>query len=396
MIKRLKFIFGIIIGVMVGLIAGWLFLFPLYLIISPISLPLTLFLMSDVVPEPWSRVQEPTAIVVGIMSWILIILGGVLGGWLGWRYSMGQPVRSLKDLKSKKLLLVVIALTAVGLMVGGINIVVRLKTPPPVTPLTSTPRQVAIITDKLEYKQGKPIRITVRNGLDESVWYLGDLCDPQCCGVERLKDDNWEPVEKILCILPERGFIISPQKLEAGKEFSQEWEQMKRAKYDTHTFIEPGEYRISFSYGSKESSYEENIIYSNVFIIKEEKEYPTYGKIIDVNLMVHRDNTVTEAEPIEIKMGRPTSSSILKYREGDYLLRVGEKVDRLRIGTVLWSQSFPVDFDYTGPVLKGIDYSEIEYDRVYVSFRIPYEPRMKSLQLWHKDKLIFFKELPKF
>lgn len=486
MIKRLKFIFGTIIGVMVGLIIGWL-------LSGLLTASLFLFLLSDL-PEPWANVQEKIAIIVVIIGWVLIILGGFIGGRLGWRRSRGEPTRLLNELKLKNLLPVFIVLVGGGTVLivgwwvwGNLPLPKKLNKaiegvfyPVPTDPtalvvgfrtcdgseyyvhthfdtadfgylkdgslvkgtfrlvnptiggglvklhgyapfttkkvdnlikdvdqvifisdsecIPSTGflrRQIIITTDKVEYEQGETVKITIRNSLDKPVWYLGDLCDPRCCGVERLKDDNWEPVEKILCILPERGFVISPQKLEAGKEFSQEWEQMKRVEYDTHTFVEPGEYRASFPYGLSESSYEENITYSSKFTIKE-KEYPTYGKIIDVNLMVHRDDTVTEAEPIEVKMGRPTSPSILKQLEGGYLLRVGERVDRLWIGTVLWSQPFPIDFDYTGPVIEGIDYSEIRYDRVFVSFRIPYEPRMKSLQLWHKDKLIFFKELPKF
>ena len=89
MTKRVKFIFGIIIGVMIGLVTGW-FLSILLIV------PLTLFLMSDL-PEPWTTIQEKIAIGVGIISWVLIILGGVVGGWLGWRRSRGEPAKLLKS-----------------------------------------------------------------------------------------------------------------------------------------------------------------------------------------------------------------------------------------------------------------------------------------------------------
>ncbi|MFC1727788.1 hypothetical protein ACFL0Y_04660, partial [Patescibacteria group bacterium] len=117
------------------------------------------------------------------------------------------------------------------------------------------------------------------------------------------------------------------------------------------------------------------------------------NKIINVDLMVRADETATEATPISITTGRPTSPSIINQKEGDYSIKVSSGDSRSQMGTVLWSCSFPVDFDYTGPVLLGEDYSEVEYEQVNVSYRIPYEPEMKSVQLWHKDKLIFFKKL---
>jgi len=89
MTKRVKFIFGIIIGVMIGLVTGW-FLSILLIV------PLTLFLMSDL-PEPWTTIQEKIAIGVGIISWVLIILSGVVGGWLGWRRSREEPTKLLKS-----------------------------------------------------------------------------------------------------------------------------------------------------------------------------------------------------------------------------------------------------------------------------------------------------------
>ena len=89
MTKRVKFIFGIIIGAMIGLVTGW-FLSILLIV------PLTLFLMSDL-PEPWTTIQEKIAIGVGIISWVLIILSGVVGGWLGWRRSKEEPTKLLKS-----------------------------------------------------------------------------------------------------------------------------------------------------------------------------------------------------------------------------------------------------------------------------------------------------------
>ena len=136
-----------------------------------------------------------------------------------------------------------------------------------------------------------------------------------------------------------------------------------------------------------------------------EKDYARSGPIIDVNLSISQDNTVTEAEPTRITDALRTSPSILANQKGDYILEVGTKNDRHSIGTILWNQSFPVYFDYTGPVFLGKDYSDIKWEQVYVGFRIPYEPEMKALRLWYLKaeiegyeskvpKIIFFKELP--
>lgn len=112
-----------------------------------------------------------------------------------------------------------------------------------------------------------------------------------------------------------------------------------------------------------------------------------------VDLMVHSNDTVTENAPITIGKGRPPIER-RGDQYGDYLLRILDKVDRSPTGSALWSEPFNVYFDYSGPVFMGVDYSEIKYTQVGVSFQIPYESRMKSIQLWHKDKLIYFKELP--
>lgn len=280
---------------------------------------------------------------------------------------------------------------------------VTISPSPELEPVPPKSAEVTVITDKFEYEQGESVKVTVRNGLDRPIWYNGDLCEPMCCGVERLENSNWKPVEKIRCIQlapPSEGFggdLPKGYRLESYGELAQEWEAMKRLEYDAYTFIDPRTYRISFSYRLDEISPNENTLHSDEFVIKQ-KSYPEYGKIIDLNLMINRNGTVQEAEPVRIILGRSTFPSILSQLEGDYLLRIGERPDRYFIGTVLWSQSFPVYFDYSGPVIEGMDYSKIRYDQVFVSFKIPHDSRMKSLQLWYrpKNKIVFWKQLPGF
>ena len=291
-----------------------------------------------------------------------------------------------------------------------------------IQPLKLPSNEVIVTTDKTEYDRGETVKITARNNLDTSIYYISDNCDPGYFDPERLKDNNWEKVEKISCVVfgarselgtnvpSEQGgdidFPLRREVIDPDGELNQDWEPLKRTGLDGATYIETGTYRISFSYGLIETTYNEKTVYSNEFTIKE-KEYSDYGPIIDVNLTIGSNNTVTEAEPIEVTAGRRTSPSVLKPLEGDYVLEVGTKIDRLRMGTILWNQSFPVYFDYTGPVEEGADYSKIKYGQVPVSFKIPYEPEMKAIRLWYlkatvdwskakQPKIIFFKELPKF
>ena len=114
----------------------------------------------------------------------------------------------------------------------------------------------------------------------------------------------------------------------------------------------------------------------------------TSATILDVNLRVHPDDSAEE-QSVRITPGEPTSSSVLQYQTGDYALQVVDDT-----GKVLWSQTFAVFFDYDGPVLLGVDYSGVSYDAVDVSYRIPYDFRMRTLNLYHGENLIFSKQLP--
>jgi hypothetical protein len=110
--------------------------------------------------------------------------------------------------------------------------------------------------------------------------------------------------------------------------------------------------------------------------------------IIDVNLTIHQDDTVDEGN-ILIAHGRQTSDSVLQHLAGDYTLAITDFN-----GQMLWSQPFGLHFVYNGPVFLDVDYSEVAYDAVSVSFRIPYEHRMSTLGLYHGEDLIFSQRLP--
>ena len=119
----------------------------------------------------------------------------------------------------------------------------------------------------------------------------------------------------------------------------------------------------------------------------------TEQQIIDIQMLVHKNGTVSE-DRIRVANGRPTSESILGENEGDYTLIISDKTDKKALGNILWGHTFPLYFDYNGPVVEGEDYSNIKYDTVDISYRIPYELGMESVVLCYKNKQIFYKLIP--
>lgn len=153
-------------------------------------------------------------------------------------------------------------------------------TPTPVAVATPTPTQEVTITiDKTEYKQGETIKITVRNGLDKSVWYVYAKPYPWW-KLEKQEGGTWKSMRVLLPTLTEFGEqCIAPPpplsieeisyKLEPNSEINDIWNQ-RRCNVSI-AFIEPGSYRFLFSYGLNIDSINEKTIYSNELTIKEKE-----------------------------------------------------------------------------------------------------------------------------
>ena len=110
----------------------------------------------------------------------------------------------------------------------------------------------------------------------------------------------------------------------------------------------------------------------------------TNGQVIDVTLLVHKDDTVEERR-VTLRRGRPS----MNYDKGDdYRLAVFGAQEKL-----MWSQEFNIYFDYYGPVDAHVDYSSIQYDAFPISRRIPYDPTMQELRLYHGENLIYSRVL---
>lgn len=144
--------------------------------------------------------------------------------------------------------------------------------------------EVVVVTDKTEYIQGDMVKISVKNSLDKSVWYLDLDCYPWW-KLERKRNETWELLRILPPILTKYGeHCISacppPQEpieelikeLKPGSEISDNWNlkncEIIEGKLNIK-FIEPGTYRFFFSYGLSKDSWNEKKSYSNEFIIKQ-------------------------------------------------------------------------------------------------------------------------------
>lgn len=150
--------------------------------------------------------------------------------------------------------------------------------------------EASIITNKTEYGQGETIKITVRNGLDRSIWWY--QVGPRIWGLERFVNNEWENLgEKIYYDLPiqEEGKDVCYTRLyermlaelKPSSEIQKEWNQKiclfdgKEEPFEPE-FIGEGTYRFIFNYGllleTPDEDFseilDEKIIYSKEFKIK--------------------------------------------------------------------------------------------------------------------------------
>ena len=113
-----------------------------------------------------------------------------------------------------------------------------------------------------------------------------------------------------------------------------------------------------------------------------------YEPIIDINLLIHPDNTVIP-EDISFLYGRATPELVINGLSGDYSINITDGEDN-----IIWHHDFSVYFDYIGPMVLGEDYSSISYDVADFSLRIPKICGMNMLKIYHGDELIYSYLLP--
>lgn len=147
---------------------------------------------------------------------------------------------------------------------------------------------VMISADKTEYDKGEAMNITIKNGSADPIFYFG--YGDRLWGIEYFKDGEWIDHEWFQaaregdagndCYVTfyER---MEPVELAAGSDLSRQWNQKicpdseeAPEKPRTIRYIESGQYRLTFVYGSgadKEDPYnllDYKTVYSDSFIIK--------------------------------------------------------------------------------------------------------------------------------
>ncbi|MFZ3077607.1 MAG: hypothetical protein WA139_04080 [Candidatus Aenigmatarchaeota archaeon] len=107
-------------------------------------------------------------------------------------------------------------------------------------------------------------------------------------------------------------------------------------------------------------------------------------KIIDVELTVFQNDTVAE-KTINVTEGRYSQV----WRTGDYTL---EFLDGNK--KIIGQQSIDISFGYSGPVaLNQSKPDDKLFDSYFLSYRHPYNPEIKTVELLHFDNIIFSKNI---
>jgi hypothetical protein len=107
------------------------------------------------------------------------------------------------------------------------------------------------------------------------------------------------------------------------------------------------------------------------------------NQVIDVNLDVYRNDTVIENFVI-LMDGVPSKY----YQSGDYKIKILDNSNE-----VIFNQSLIMFFDYDGPVVSTENYSSIIYEKITLSYKIPYDVNMHKIELYHNENKIYSKIL---
>jgi hypothetical protein len=104
------------------------------------------------------------------------------------------------------------------------------------------------------------------------------------------------------------------------------------------------------------------------------------NKVIDLSLLLYNNDSI-EKRWINLADGLP---SINPGIEGDYSLLIKDSNDN-----ILFSHSFEAFYDYSGPFVKGEDYSSIDLENIEISLKIGYDDAMYKIEVWDINSLIF-------
>lgn len=166
----------------------------------------------------------------------------------------------------------IVIIVLITLLAGGILVWQYWETPKTTTPPVEFPEvakgQVVIATDKTKYGHGEIIKITIKNDLNKTIWYIKKFCPPSCCNLHKWENDQWinlgkNPISCSQITLPPQGIPshFEPDELKAGESIEIQWNT------EIGLFVKSGKYKLSFYYGLDKDNYTEKTIYSNEFTI---------------------------------------------------------------------------------------------------------------------------------
>ena len=113
-------------------------------------------------------------------------------------------------------------------------------------------------------------------------------------------------------------------------------------------------------------------------------EKPISKRVVDIDLSVYQNGKVEERS-ISLTTGRPTKHM---QRGKEYTISTFDKS-----GKTLWTRSFNIYFDYSGPVVEGKDYSNIRFDKVPLHVKIPYTSSAQKVTLRKGKKELYSRTL---
>ena len=159
-----------------------------------------------------------------------------------------------------KLILAVVLIVGIGAVIGLMGWlatnVSKINIPIATAPVE---KNVTITINKIENEQGEVVKITIRNNLDNSIWYRDDVY----CYLEFNSGNAWAPSLIINMMVCPRGEI---KELDSNREISYYIDFSN----NNHIFYSgAGKYRISFKYNHSLENVSGKTLYSNEFIIKE-------------------------------------------------------------------------------------------------------------------------------
>ena len=185
-------------------------------------------------------------------------------------------------------IIVLLTLLVEALMIYQYKLLFEEISTPPVFFSFPSVKTVIVTTDKTEYEQGEIVEITVKNNLDKSIWYVGNLpSEFPWWDFEKLENGIWEEIsiveplmengkEECVLILYEQMSIEELiTELKTNSRVVDEWDfENCYPDFEEDKFIDSGTYRFSFIYSPDreiflEGRYDElKTIYSNEFTIK--------------------------------------------------------------------------------------------------------------------------------